>query len=101
MNDKVDWEVVDADTQRHDQGRPPPRPPNPQDMLKAMLGPWWRWKLAGMFAVGALVLLFVAAVAGVVVVTAIAFALVAFAVVRVRNWLRGPRTTSRVPDRYR
>lgn len=100
MNDKVDWEVVDADERVHDQGRPPPRPPSPQEMLKSMLGPWWRWKLAGMFVLGALVLLFVAAVAGVVVVTAIAFALVAFTVVRVRNWLRGsPRTG--VPDRYR
>ena len=99
MNDKVEWEVVDDAEASQRGNRPPPRPATPQEALKAMLGPWWRWKLAAMFVLGGLALVFVAAVAGIVVVSAIAFALVAIAVMRVRNWLRG--TTPRTPDRYR
>lgn len=98
MNDKVEWEVVDEAAQASSGNRPPPRPPTAQEALKAMLGPWWRWKLAAMFVLGGLALVFVAAVAGVVVVTAIAFALVMLAVVRIKNWLRG---SSGLPDRYR
>lgn len=98
MNDKVEWEVVDEAEQARRGNRPPPRPPSPQEALKAMLGPWWRWKLAAIFVLGGLALVFVAAVAGVLVVTGIAFALVMFAVLRVRNWLRG---RSGLPDRYR
>lgn len=94
MNDKVEWEVVDTDAS---EGlRSQHIAPTPQELLKTMLGPWWRWKLAGLFVVGGIVLVFVAAVAGVVVVTAIAFALLAIATVRVRNWLRGSHS---LPDR--
>lgn len=99
MNDKVEWEVVDGESPGATGGnRPPPRPPTPQELLRAALGPWWRWKLAGGFILGAVALVFVAAMAGVVVVTAIAFALLMFAVARVRSWVRG---SSSLPDRHR
>lgn len=87
MNDKPEWEVVDAEPADERRGLPPPL--TPQQALRAMLGPWWRWKLAGLFVLGAVALVFVAAVAGILVVTAIALALVAFAVMRVRAWWRG------------
>ncbi len=98
MNDKVEWEIVDDAQQTQQGNRPPPHPATSQDALKAMLGPWWRWKLAGMFVLAALALVLVTAVAGVLVVTGVVLALVTFAVARVRNWLRGG---SRLPDHYR
>ncbi|HVL76512.1 MAG TPA: hypothetical protein VM406_10900, partial [Noviherbaspirillum sp.] len=61
---------------------------------KAMLGPWWRWKIAALFVFGGIALLFVAAIAGVLVVTAIAFALLAIVLLRVRSWWRGLRRSN-------
>lgn len=96
MNDKPEWEVVDAEPAGRRQQLPPPL--TPQEALRAMLGPWWRWKLAGLFVLGGVVLVFVAAVAGILVVSAIAFALLAFAVMRLRAWWRG---TGQAPGPHR
>jgi len=105
MNDKVEWEVVDNEEgRRRNDGheaygnQPPPRAPNPQEVLKAMLGPWWRWKLAAIFTIGGIALIIVATVAGILVVTGLAFALLALAIVKLRAWWRG---SSNLPDRYR
>lgn len=100
MTDKVEWEVVDSEPDGNarshsyaDFNEPPQRPPTPKEILKASLGPWWRWKLAGIVVVGAIVLMLIAAVAGVLVVTAIAFALLSILIMRVRSWLSGASTS--------
>jgi uncharacterized membrane protein HdeD (DUF308 family) len=80
MNDKTEWEVVEAD-------QPDPRR-TPADMLKAMLGPWWRWKIGAAVVLASLALLFFVALAGVVVVAVLAFALLSVGIAKLRRWLR-------------
>ncbi len=81
MNDKVDWEVVDAEPAQNSARR------TPDEFLSAALGPWWRWKVGAMLVFGGIALLFLVAFAGIVVLTALAFALLSLAFVRIKRWL--------------
>lgn len=101
MSEKVEWEVVDTEGAQPNGPRPPR---SPDELLKAMLGPWWRWKVGAVTVVAGLALLFFAALAGVVVLTVIAFAMLALAFARLRSWLRKPSSreaTRRRPDEWR
>jgi len=52
MTEKTDWEVVDAPAQNR-------RSPTLTDLLRALLGRRWRWKIAGIGMLAGLVLAFV------------------------------------------
>lgn len=90
MAEKSEWELVDSNEgQGAQQGyRPPPLPPTLPEMLRALLGRWWAWKLAGLAIVFGAMLVLLATVAGVLVVLAAGAALVSAAVARFRKWRR-------------
>lgn len=80
MTEKTEWEIVDD--HRPNQRRTLRR------TLEALLGPAWRWKVAGAVVLATMALLVVAAVAGTVMVLIAAFTLVSLAVGKLRSWLR-------------
>ncbi|HEV2610366.1 MAG TPA: hypothetical protein VGU61_08880 [Noviherbaspirillum sp.] len=83
MSNKVEWELVDGSASRASQSAP--------HFLKALLGPWWKWKAGGAAIVTAAVLLLLATVAGIVMLGVVALALLSLAVHRVRVWLGSAR----------
>lgn len=85
MSEKVEWEVVD----NTEAGPIPNASRTPGEFFGALLGPWWRWKVGAALVLGGIALLFLVAFAGVVVLTALAFAMLSLAVVRIRRWARG------------
>lgn len=87
MTEKSDWELVDGNENRRSDG-PPPLPPTLPEVLRALLGRWWAWKLAGVALVFGALLVLLATVAGVLVVIAAGAALVSAAVARFRKWRR-------------
>lgn len=80
--EQPDWEVVDTVA--------PQPPPNAtrSAMMRAMLGPWWRWKIAAGVLVFCAVLALVFALAGIFFVVGLAVVLVSMAVAKVRQLLR-------------
>lgn len=87
MTEKPEWEIVDGD-ERRSAGGPPPPPPGLPEILKALLGRWWAWKLAGVAVVFGALLVLLATVAGVLVVLAAGAALISAAVAKFRRWRR-------------
>jgi len=80
--EQAEWEVVDN-------VGPQPRPRAAQAaMMQALLGRWWRWKVAGMAVVACVMLALVAALAGVFFVLGLAVVLVSIAVAKIRQALR-------------
>lgn len=86
MTEKTEWEIVDA---------PPSASSDPRQTvwhaLRAMLGPWWRWKLAATTIVAALTLAFFVALTGAMILVAAATAAVAIGIGRFRRWMRRDR----------
>lgn len=83
MIEKTEWEVIDEGAQ------PPPNTrPTAQQLLRAVLGPYWRWKLAGLFIITGVILTLLAAFVGVIVLVLSAAAIVFFATTRIRRWLQ-------------
>jgi hypothetical protein len=83
MSNKVEWELVDAPASRSSQSA--------THFLKALLGPWWKWKVGGAAIVTGAVLLLLATVAGIVILGLLAVALLSLAVHHVRAWLGNGR----------
>ena len=86
--EQTQWEVIDTDgPQQRQQQEQPPRASR-ATMMRAMLGPWWRWKIAGVTVifVGILALMF--AMAGVLFVVGAVVVLLSLVVAKVRQWLR-------------
>lgn len=80
MNEKTEWEVVDA-----------PAPDARQTVLqlmKNMLGPWWKWKIAGAVTVAGVALVLLAALTGVFMVVIVIAALASVGIGKFRQWLR-------------
>ncbi|GAB3552310.1 hypothetical protein GCM10027343_37710 [Noviherbaspirillum agri] len=91
MNDKSDWELVDD-------GAAPRAKPALRDVLKAMLGRHWRWKIAGIALVSTLLLALLITVTGVVALLLIAGAMLSIGIGKLRQWLgRGDRSLMRRP----
>lgn len=96
MNHKTDWEVVDHG--------PRGRRPSPQDLMRAILGPHWRWKIAGMTIVAGAILTVAVLVAGVFFVGAAVVILAMVIALQFRHWLSRAReayrmrTDSRAPS---
>ena len=88
MTEKPEWEIVDNDEQRSSYAPPPPKPQSLKEILKALLGRWWAWKVAGAAIVFGALLVLLATVAGVLVVLAAGAALVSAAVAKFRKWRR-------------
>lgn len=89
MTEKSEWEIVDSNEAPSGQ-RPPPLPPTLPEMLRALLGRWWAWKVAGVAVVFGALLVLLATVAGVLVVLAAGAALLSAAVAKFRRWRRDP-----------
>jgi len=112
MTEKTEWEVVDdpaagarrsyyagyADQARQadEAGYVPGGDPRraAQAATAAMLGPWWKWKLAGVASLALVVFAFFATVVGVAALSLVALAIVAAGARKVKLWLRGDRNTS-------
>jgi hypothetical protein len=88
MPEKTEWEVIDDGAQSDAR---PNMQPTPQQLLRAMLGPYWRWKIAGFFILAGVVLALLIAFVGAVALTMAAAGFVLFATATIRRWLhRGP-----------
>lgn len=80
--EQTEWEVVEGVGEQA-----PPRASRAA-MMRALLGPWWRWKIAGLVTVGCIILALVAALASVFFVVGVAVVLVSLVVAKVRQMLR-------------
>jgi hypothetical protein len=80
MTEKTEWEVVDTPS--------PDTRQTKEHFLKAMLGPWWRWKIASAVIVAGLALVFFAALAGVIVLFVAVGAILSICIAKFRRWLR-------------
>ena len=80
--EQTEWEVVE--------GAGPQASPKATRaaMMRAMLGRWWRWKIAGLIIAGCIILALVAALASVFFVVGVAVVLVSLVVAKVRQMLR-------------
>jgi hypothetical protein len=87
MTEKTEWEIVDQD-ERRDGYTPPPLPPTLPELLRALLGRWWAWKVAGVAVLFGALLVLLATVAGVLVVIAAGAAVLSAAVAKFRKWKR-------------
>lgn len=90
MIEKTDWEIVDAS---HAENRN--AGDSRQSLLQLMqnlLGPWWRWKVAGATALAIATLVFFATVIGVIILIGTATALLGIGAGKLRQWWlqRGP-----------
>jgi len=77
------WEVVDTPGPQ----QAPPKASRAAT-LRALLGPWWRWKIAVLMLSFAVIAAIVFAMAGVMLVVGVAIVLVSLAVAKVRQLLR-------------
>lgn len=92
MNDKTEWEVVDSPSD----GQSSSARPTLRDVLKAMLGQHWRWKIAGVAVVGGVMLALLLTLTGVVALLMIAGAILSISIAKLRQWLgRGRRSVVR------
>jgi len=86
MSGKMEWEVVDE---------PMPEAPLPNarpsltQLLQALLGRWWRWKLFGIALAASLVLALLVSLAGIALLVVSVAALLSFAIGKFRQSLRG------------
>jgi hypothetical protein len=91
MTEKTEWELVDAPASESAEAQQRQKQAQQQTLwrsMQALLGPWWRWKLAGTAILAAATLAFFITVTGVAIVLLSAAALVALGVNKVRQVLR-------------
>jgi hypothetical protein len=91
MTDRVEWEVVDERSpgnQPHNQPHDQSGPPTIQQLMKKLLGRWWRWKIAVAATAAALAVVFFATLIGIVLLVSVAIGLTAFSVAKFRSWVR-------------
>lgn len=98
MSEKVEWEIVDDAPRRNSgawQSASGPTGPNAAygHPLQALLGRWWRWKVAGVALVAVCLLTLVAIFAGVFVLAAAAGVLLSLAVAKARRLFGRPGGT--------
>jgi len=88
MTGRVEWEIVDEPS-RNQGTRGTAR-----EAMRAMLGRWWKWKIAGTAFVSVLTLAFFATLTGALVLLFAAGTLLTVAVRKVKQWLAGGRRTT-------
>jgi hypothetical protein len=97
VTEKTEWELVDADApsssnrsgayDAYGNAYDGKAPQSPMHLLKAVLGPYWRWKIAGLAIVASLALILLATVAGVFMVTMSAVVIMAVIIRKLKYWL--------------
>ena len=85
MTEKVEWEVVDAPASNQGTRRAA------RETMQAMLGRWWKWKIAGTAIVSVLTLAFFATLTGALVLLFAAGTLLTVAVRKLKHWLAGDK----------
>jgi hypothetical protein len=80
MTEKTEWEVVDAPPQDARQTL--------QQLMQSLLGPWWRWKLAGLATAAGAALIFFLSVATVFALILMVGAVTSLGVAKARQWMR-------------
>ena len=80
MTEKPEWEIVDAAPQDARQ--------TAQQLLKNMLGPWWRWKIAGLVIAAGAALMFFLTISAVFILGVMVVAVLSIGAGKVRQWLR-------------
>lgn len=80
---QADWEVIEPASAQ----QAPPKITRAA-MLRALLGPWWRWKIAILILALAVLAAFVFAVAGVMFVVGLVVVVASLVVAKVRQMLR-------------
>lgn len=85
MNHKSDWEVVND--------RPRTGGPQLKDVMSGLLGPAWRWKIAGVVVASLLVLSVLALFVGIAIVGLITVALLLVVAAKVRSVVHRFRRT--------
>lgn len=93
MTEKTEWEVVDADAPPQDTRQ------TLQQLMKNMLGPWWRWKVAGVVIAAGAALMFFLTVTAIFILGVMAAAIISIGIGKVRQWLCA-RPGSAVRRRY-
>lgn len=96
MQEKTEWELVDdAGPQTGSQRRAQDgaqgqagAAPGMKQLLQAMMGPWWRWKILGAALFAAIAVVMVAMLTGLLALVAAAGAVVAIGVGKLRQWTR-------------
>lgn len=88
MTEKSEWELVDAPL--------PGTRPTLREVLKALLGRHWGWKLLGMAIIASAVLALMVMLTGMAVLLVTAGAILSIGIGKVRQWLgRGQRSLMR------
>jgi hypothetical protein len=89
MAEKTEWELVDAPAADSSEGQQRQQQARQTvwRSMQTLLGPWWRWKLAGTAILAAATLVFFITVTGVAIVLLAAAALVALGINKVRQVL--------------
>lgn len=82
MVEKTDWEVVDVPAAARTQS-------TAHHLIRSVLGPWWRWKMAGFAIIAVAAVAVVIALAGVLAVMIVAGVALSVAVRQIRLWLGG------------
>ena len=102
MTERVEWEVVDERSsassgkqQWHEQqqwhGQQQDMRGTTRTAMHAMLGRWWKWKIAGTAIVSVLTLALFATLTGALVLLFAAGTLLTLAVRKLKHWLAGDR----------
>lgn len=86
MTEKTEWEIIDVPSPQDRQTRQTRQ--TPRDRMKSLLGPWWRWKVAGVMIAAGLALVMLVALAGMAVIAMTVTALVILGIAKIKRWLR-------------
>lgn len=79
MTEKIEWEVLDAPSSETRLTL--------RQLIKKLLGPWWRWKVAGAAAIASLTVVFVAALMGMIALVIFVGAILSLVIGKIRQWL--------------
>lgn len=96
MTEKTEWEIVDApasssSSSASSSGASEAQRQSLWRTMQVLLGPWWRWKIAGTAILAVLTLVFFITLTGMAIVVLAAGGAIALGVSKVRQWLgRGP-----------
>jgi hypothetical protein len=93
MSEKVEWEIVDDTASRRDSGARQSDATAARNPLQALLGPWWRWKIAGFALVAVLALVLLTLFAGAFLLAAAAGVALSLAAAKARRLFGRQRNT--------
>jgi hypothetical protein len=92
VTEKVEWEVVDAPSPESNSHQRQPH--THKHLLEALLGRWWRWKIAGVATVAILALVFFFTLASIFILVVPAIAVLSLGISKLGQWLRREQRSS-------